>query len=327
MNSIFERVIRGIGSVTSPAGKGSPLTVLLYHRVLDRPDELNPGEPSATQFDQQMSVLARMFNVLALNEALSRLSNGTLPARALSVTFDDGYRDNLDVAVPILQRHGLHATFFITSGLINGGRMMHDTVIETVRRLNSQAVDFGWLGLGRRRVTDVTSRLALIKELLGHVKYLPFEQRVEACERLAALVGDALPDSLMMTSEHVKAIDRAGMHVGAHTHLHPILSKLPAEQAYSQILMSRDLLGQMIGTVPSMFAYPNGKPSLDYGVEHVEMVKKAGFTAAVSVSFGTVTQDSDLLQIPRFCPWDRDPRRFALRLLTHPVRHRASTKA
>jgi peptidoglycan/xylan/chitin deacetylase (PgdA/CDA1 family) len=95
MKSLVESIVRGVGSVTSPGGANAPLTVLLYHRVLGEPDNLIPGEPSAAQFDAQMAMLSRIFRVLPLDDALTRLADGTLPSRALCVTFDDGYLDNL----------------------------------------------------------------------------------------------------------------------------------------------------------------------------------------------------------------------------------------
>lgn len=327
MNAIVERFARGLGSLTSPGGRGAPLTVLLYHRVLNHPDELSPGEPSAAQFDSQMAILSRVFRVLPLDEALSKLAEDRLPSRALCITFDDGYLDNLEVALPILQRHGLSATFFIASGLINGGRMMHDTVIETVRRLPSGTVDLGWLGITPRAVDSTSSRLALIEEIVRKIKYLPFSERTETCRRLASLVEEALPQDLMMSSDQVRALARAGMRIGAHTHEHPILSKLSSEEARAQIGKSREVLGDILGTAPTMFAYPNGKPGLDYTAEHVAMVKEAGFSSAVSVSFGTTSNTSDHFQIPRFCPWDRDPRRLVVRLVGHPVRHKSPALA
>lgn len=323
MNPIVESLARGAASVTSPGGSGAPLTVLLFHRVLAEPDALSPGEPTAAHFDAQMALLSRVFRLLPLDDALSMLTAGRLPSRALCITFDDGYLDNLEVALPILQRHGIVATFYIASGLIDGGRMMHDTVIESVRRLVAPSVDLGWLGLGPRAVGDVASRLTLIEEIVRKIKYLPFAERLETCQRLAAMAGGELPNNLMMSSEQVRELHRAGMRIGAHTHEHPILSKLDAAEASSQIRKSRQVLADILGTAPSMFAYPNGKPGLDYTSEHVAMVKDAGFSSAVSVSFGTASKTSDRFQIPRFCPWDRDPRRLALRLIGHPMRHKS----
>jgi peptidoglycan/xylan/chitin deacetylase (PgdA/CDA1 family) len=325
--SIPAFAIKVLSRLASPGGRGGRFTVLLYHRVLRAADPLLPAEPDAASFDAQLAALTRVFNILPLQEALDRLRDGSLPARSICITFDDGYRDNLEVALPILRRHGIVATFFIATGFLDGGRMMHDSVIETVRRLTPGAYDLEWLGLGQRQIDDMASRAALIGDIVGVVKYLPFAERRDTCERFAALSPTPLPSDLMMTSGHLQELANAGMHIGAHTHDHPILSNLDADTACQQITRNVEALTRLIGKVPRLFAYPNGKPLLDYGTEHVEIVRRAGFDAAVSVSFGTVSRDSDHFQIPRFAPWDRDPERLAFRVALHPLRHRVAVQA
>ena len=319
--TVFEPLARVLGSVTSPRGDAAKLTVLLYHRVLPQPDALLPHEPHAAMFDAQLACLSQVFRVVSLETGLRQLKEGTLPARAICITFDDGYRDNIEVAVPILRRHGLMATFFIATGFLDGGRMMHDTVIEAVRRLPAGPCNLEWIGLGQQSVGDTQSRVTLIDEFVRKVKYLPFHERADACQRLANEAPDDLPTDLMMVSEDVRQLLAQGMEVGAHTHNHPILARLDPEEASAQILKGRDALTALLGAPPTLFAYPNGKPNLDYGSEHVDLVKQAGFSGAVSVSMGTANRTSDHFQIPRFIPWDHDPRRLALRILAHPHRH------
>lgn len=325
--SLFEPLARVLGGLTSPRGDAAKLTVLLYHRVLPRPDPLFPHEPDAAQFDAQLACLSRVFRVVSLEDGLCKLKAGALPARAICITFDDGYRDNIEVAVPILKRHGLTATFFIATGFLDGGRMMHDTVIEAVRRLPYGPRDLGWIGLGQQLIGDAPSRVALIDEFVRCVKYLPFQERADACLRLAQDVHEQLPTDLMMTSDQVRQLLAQGMEVGAHTHNHPILARLNPQEALAQIVKSRETLTDLLGATPTLFAYPNGKPNLDYGAEHVEQVRQAGFFAAVSVSMGTASRGSDHFQIPRFIPWDSDPRRLALRILAHPHRHSGTVMA
>jgi peptidoglycan/xylan/chitin deacetylase (PgdA/CDA1 family) len=110
------------------------LIVLTYHRVLPAPDPMLTAEPDAGLFEAQMTFLARYMVVLPLVEALRRLEAGTLPRRAIAITFDDGYANNAQVALPILRRLGLPATFFIATGYLDGGCMWNDAVIETLRR-------------------------------------------------------------------------------------------------------------------------------------------------------------------------------------------------
>lgn len=325
--AFFSEIAQGLGAVTAPKGKSARLTVLLYHRVLAQHDPLMPLVPDAAGFDAQISALSQVFRILDLEESLGRLRAGTLPPRSLCITFDDGYRDNLEVAAPILKRYGASATFFIATGFIDGGRMVHDTIVETVRRLPMQDIDLTWIGLGTTPLSDVNSRIALIDRFVSKVKYLDFGVRQAACERLTSYVDESLPTDLMMTSDQLRQLAGSGMSIGAHTHDHPILAKITNEEALAQIVQSRETLADMMNVVPMLFAYPNGKPNLDYRARHVGLVKLAGFIGAVSVSAGTASRESDHFQVPRFVPWDSNPRNLILRILAQPWRHRETPLA
>ena len=125
----------------SPAGARAPLSVLIFHRVLREPDPLFSSEVCARRFDALLGWVKLWFNVLPLDEAAQRLAQGTLPARAACLTFDDGYADNHDVALPLLRQHGLPCSFFIATGFLNGGRMWNDTLIEAVRCCRLASLD------------------------------------------------------------------------------------------------------------------------------------------------------------------------------------------
>ena len=124
---------RALFGLLSPGGARARLTVLIFHRVHPGQDAMFPGEMHAATFRERMGWVREWFNVLPLDEAVAALARGTLPARALAITFDDGYADNFTVALPILQQLGLPATFFIATGFLDGGRMWNDTVIEAMR--------------------------------------------------------------------------------------------------------------------------------------------------------------------------------------------------
>ena len=110
----------------------------------------------------------------------------------------------------------------------------------------------------------------------------------------------------MMRSEHVVALDRAGMSIGGHTVNHVILEKADEPQAWDEIISNRDALRSLIGHAPKTFAYPNGKPVRDYAAKHVRMVRDAGYVAAVSAAVGVGDSRADLFQIPRFVLNDND---------------------
>lgn len=291
------------------------LTILIFHRVLRQPDPLFPGEMDAQRFDALMAMLKHAFHVLTVGQAADRLSAGNLPARALCITFDDGYADNAEVALPILKRHGLKATFFIASGFLDGGRMWNDTVIESVRGTARQELDLGFLGLERLPVSSLEQRRAAIEQVLPRVKYLSLAARKEAIQQLLEAAGpQSLPDNLMMRSEQVQELNAADMEIGAHTVNHPILAELDAQQARQEIDLGRQHLASLIGKPIKVLAYPNGVPARDYLPEHVAMVREMGFKAAVSTAAGVSAPGASLFELPRFTPWDRSLPRWSVRL-------------
>lgn len=316
LHRIAHPVYRIAASRLSPAGPGAKLSILIFHRVLAETDPLFPSEATLHSFDWQMALLKSLFDVLPLPEAVSRLRAGTLPARAAAITFDDGYADNYTHALPILQKHGLHATFFIATAYLDGGRMFNDTVIESVRHTKLARLDLSDMQLGIHEMSSAAAKRQAIHQILPKIKYLLPDEREAAAARVAerAEVGN-LPTDLMMTSEQLKNLHAAGMEIGGHTHRHPILAKLDRAAAQTEIAAGKTALEEKLGAQVRMFAYPNGKPGTDYLPEQADIVRELGFEAAVSTSHGISTRSADKYQLARFTPWDAKPTAYALRLM------------
>jgi peptidoglycan/xylan/chitin deacetylase (PgdA/CDA1 family) len=313
LNSLQSVLLRAVANVASRRGRGS-LLVLIYHRVLSRPDPLLPDEPDATQFAAQLDLIGRLFNVLPLGEAVRRLRDGHLPPRTVCITFDDGYANNCDVALPVLKSRGMPATVFVAPGFLDGGRMFNDTVIEAVRRANDE-LDLTSEGFGRYELPDDAARVRAIATILPILKYLPQAERVRRTAAIADRVGAELPDDLMMTEEQVRRLHREGIAIGAHTMNHPILANVDETTARREIIESKARLMDMIDAPVTTFAYPNGGPTRDYTARDVMLAREAGFDLAVSTAWGAATPRSDPLQIPRIAPWDRTALRFGMRMV------------
>ena len=299
------------------------VSILIFHRVLPQADPLFPGEMHAARFDRLMGILARGFNVLTLGQALALRAEDRLPPRALVITFDDGYADNADVALPILQRHGLRATFFVSSGFLDGGRMWNDTVIEAVRASAAGALPAGLFGLAALPLGTPDDRRKAIEALLGKLKYLTLGEREASLRQLLAAFGNPhLPHGLMMRSNQVLQLHAAGMEIGGHTVHHPILRVLPDTEARAEIAEGRERLQAVIDAPVSVFAYPNGRPGQDYDARHVAMVRQLGFSGAVSTSPGAALGTDDAFELPRFTPWDRSTVRWVGRLMYQRLRGR-----
>lgn len=308
-------LLRGAASVLSPAGGRGRLSVLIFHRVHAQPDPLFPSEVDARSFDAMLGWLQQLFNVMPLDAAVAALRDGRLPARAAAITFDDGYADNHQVALPILQRHGMAATFFIATGFLDGGRMWNDTIIESVRLCPDAALDLEPMGLGRHALPDWPARRAAALAVIRQVKYRPVAERLALVAEIAERARVRPSDRLMMRSEQVRALRQAGMQIGAHTVSHPILARTAADEARAEIVASREALQSLLGERVGLFAYPNGRAGTDYQPEHARLARELGFDAAVTTDWGAAAGDTDPYRLPRFTPWDRTRGRFCVRLI------------
>jgi peptidoglycan/xylan/chitin deacetylase (PgdA/CDA1 family) len=299
------------------------LSTLIYHRVLATPDPLLPGVPDIATFERHMRLLKRCFRVLPLSEAVRRLRDGTLPARALCISFDDGYADNAELALPVLARLGLPATFFIATAYLDGGQMWNDDVIDHVRQAPAGPLDFSPVGCAALPGFTMAQKRQAIEQVLMRLKYLPLAER----RMMAARLAPPRRRPLMMTSDQVRQLLAAGMDVGAHTHRHPILAAMPDADAYADIAEGKAALEAISGRRVALFAYPNGKPGLDYDLRHVDMVRALGFEAALSTVAGTAGLGSDLWQLPRYTPWQRDRPRFLMGLMLNRQRENLRRRA
>jgi peptidoglycan/xylan/chitin deacetylase (PgdA/CDA1 family) len=153
----------------APGGRGGKLNIFIFHRVRPAPDPLFPWDMDAAGFSALLAFLRRWFTVLPLDEAVRRLESDTLPPAAVSVTFDDGYADNLTVARPLLERYEVPATVFVANGYLDGGRMWNDTVIEAVRTSRAVELDLRDEGLSFVALRTAEEKRQAIDALLAQV--------------------------------------------------------------------------------------------------------------------------------------------------------------
>lgn len=312
LTSLLAHGIKPLLSLSSRWGGERKLWVLIFHRVLDKPDPLRPGEADRSTFDKQMSLLVNLFNVLPLDEAINRMELGTLPLRAVSITFDDGYADNLHIALPILKKYRLPATVFVATGFLDGGIMWNDSIIESVRHWPEPVIDLSELGLGIMKCETEQEKVHTISNILGTIKHLDPHIRQEFVDRFQRNVAK-LPDNLMLTSEGVQELYANGIEIGGHTVTHPILASLSDKDAEEEIAGGKEQLEKLIGNPVRYFAYPNGRYQSDYTDKHVDIVTKLEFKAALTTHWGVGTASSAKMQLPRFTPWDRGDISFLLR--------------
>lgn len=314
-NALGSLAIRAVGRVT-PVGKGGRrLAILFYHRVLAQPDPMYPGVPDVGVFARHMSALRDSFNVVGLSEGIEMLANGSLPPRAVAITFDDGFADNYRVAFPVLRRLRLDATVFVATDYLDGGCMFNDAVIEACRHAPLQRWRTGVGEIGDVEIGTEERRAAVSGELVRKIRYLDPALREQYASRLLESTGANRPTDIMMRSDEVAALDKAGIGIGAHTASHPILARLGAKEAEREITTGREALLQIADGPIRLFAFPNGKPGIDFTARDVETVRRLGFHGAVTTEWGCPDHSVDRLELPRLGCWGETPMRFSIRLL------------
>lgn len=283
---------------------GPMLSIFIYHRVLERASTLFPEELDATRFERQMRYLSANFTVLPLFAAVQALAQGSLPRRACCITFDDGYADNLSVALPVLERYGLSATVFVASGYTDGGCMFNDAIVHIVGASPRASLDLCEHGLGQHELATPADRRAAILAIVATKRFLPPKQRSLFVAELARIAGvSSLPRELMLTRTQIAELARRGIEIGGHTASHPVLSSIAADEARAEIAQGKRDLEEWTDRPVRCFAYPNGLPGRDFSAEHAGIVRELGFALAVTTASGIATPAADRFHLPRFMPW------------------------
>ncbi len=273
------------------------LTVLNYHRVVD-PRELGPNSDHSlvsadtVRFTAQMDLVRRFFDVIGSGDLLAWLAGrGTLPDHPMLITFDDGYRDNYQVALPVLRNRDLPAVVFVASDCIENRRPFYWDLAAYCFNHTGQS-SLAIPNVGRFDWTDEKECDLCRRGLLQALKQLPEQQKRRIVEQLPQALNVDVPDDafsdLYMDWEQVRALTAAGVDIGGHTRSHPILSRIPLDQAHREISESKQRIEAEIGKPLRLFAYPNGR-SEDFNTELEQLVKNIGFNAAFSLIPGPVS--------------------------------------
>lgn len=310
---------KGLFSIASMRPcQGNTLSILIYHRVLPARDELQPDYPSAEEFDQQMSWVANVFNVLPLTQAVKQLKEGSLPKRAIAITFDDGYEDNYSIALPILKRYQLPATFFVTLGFLHSIPKW-DYLIEAVRGTNKKSVDYDGSSYS---LCGAQEKLEFLNAFIPKIKILPESQADQRLWDMVDTLGRTEPNArLMMTAEQVIEMSHQdGIEIGAHGVQHHILTKVSDELAQQELKESIEGLSEMLGKPIVAQAFPNGFYPTFYSDKHIDHARNVGFDYATSTNPGINTKQTSVYKLYRYTPWRLSRHGFLSQLLMNSVK-------
>ncbi|PZO18567.1 MAG: polysaccharide deacetylase [Burkholderiales bacterium] len=279
------------------------LSVFLFHKVPKVPDPLVPNDFDLASFESMLDRICKNFRVLPVGDAVDCLRKGSIPRRTACITFDDGYPDWQYGVLPALRRRNMHATFYITTGQFDRRPLWHERILAAVRGLPDGVFDLGYAPLQPILLQSLQDRQRLVHRLELELKYLTLHKREELMQRLESLAGVSPASVPVMSPDALRDLHSQGFGVGAHTIDHPILDYCDETQTNHEIGGVKEQLEAMVAGRVEGFAYPNGRPYADFSRLHVDAVKKAGYTHAVTTHWGVAKPETSVFQIPRFTPW------------------------
>jgi peptidoglycan/xylan/chitin deacetylase (PgdA/CDA1 family) len=306
--------------------------ILMYHRVEDLQSDPWGLAVSPRHFVEHLEVLCEHGRPLALGGAVQALQNRGLPKRAMVVTFDDGYADNLYTARPLLERYDVPATVFVTSGYTGRGREFWWDALEAILlghealpaelSITADGRTWRWTlrdaghepdavprsdGQGPAAAHEAPrGRYELCRAVHRVLLTLGEEERLRVLDKLkgwAGVTADAHASHRCLSPGELVALARGELiEVGSHTVSHPVLPALPAPAQREEIRQSKVELEALLRHPVTSFAYPYGLAS----AETASLVREEGFSCACSGRAGLLSRQTDLFCLPRIKvgPWD-----------------------
>lgn len=293
----------GLGAMLGSLPKRKILIVFNYHRIGDprtTPYDGDVFSATAEALDGQVAFLKKRLPLIGLEEAVAIAEGKQKIARATGLlTFDDGYRDNYDLAFSVLRSHGAPAVFFLVSSYVGSSYVpWWDEIAYLAKQSRRDTI---WLRYPRElQFKSVRANPGALAEQVTALYKQPgvdggrlLEAMAEACEVPRA---GASPERLFLDWNEAREMIRGGMDIGSHTHTHRILSKLTAEEQYTEASESKRILEERLGARVDAMAYPVGLRS-SFSAETQQALQRAGYRAAFSFYGG-------LNRMPGTAPFD-----------------------
>jgi peptidoglycan/xylan/chitin deacetylase (PgdA/CDA1 family) len=254
----------GAARALDTLGRWNGVVGLNYHRIgraEGSPFDRDLWSATPEEFDAQLAFLARHTDVIGIADLPAAAARRR--GRHVLITFDDGYRDNHAVAFPLLRRHRLTATFFISTGFLDRPRLpWWDEIAWMVRTSPRHALDLRRY-LPAPIIVDEPEREGAVRTLLRAFKMMPAGDTGGFLDAIAAAAATgrfppADAATLWMTWDMVREMKAAGMSFGGHTVDHMVLSRLPEEEQRAQIAGCARRLEAELGEPMRWFSYPVG---------------------------------------------------------------------
>ena len=273
----------GTNALSPLVETGQYIRILAYHRIID----LKTGFPfdedlvsaSREEFDRQLHFVKANFTVVPLGELDAARQQVKRRERLCVITFDDGFDDVYHNAFPLLKAHGLPATVFVTTDLVDRKDIIwFDWVVKMLKDNQGKL-----LALNNGQFSEVVEK-ATHRRMLDYLKTVPDRTRIETIEAMERAFdcvqpADGHPDSRMLTWQMLREMSRDGLEIGSHTCSHPLLKQLDHNNLTHELLDSKLSIERNLNVQCRSFAYPVGGSS-GFSRHLAEAVAEAGYLYA-----------------------------------------------
>jgi peptidoglycan/xylan/chitin deacetylase (PgdA/CDA1 family) len=264
--------------------------ILMYHRFSA---DGQARRMSVRAFEEQLRYITRYFTPRPLREVVDRLrSNRRFDSRSVVLTVDDGYRDFLEYAYPMLLRYRVPATIYIVTEFAEGRRWLWFDALHWL--LSAAAPGRHQFEVDATRTFELildapAAREATWSKVGTYLWDLSPEAQWIGIHRLESFLGLRLPalptaEYAPMTWDELRGLDPELIEIGSHTCTHAVLSRCTSAQQLSEIATSKKAIEERLGRRVDAFCYPHGRPQ-DFTTETQSIAADCGFTSAV-VAFG-----------------------------------------
>lgn len=293
------------------------LAVFLFHKVPTASEPLSPHELPLSGFEQALDFIADNYQTIPLTDAVRRLGQRQLGGRLAAITFDDGYPSWSREVAAALEARQLPASFFITTGQLAGPPIWNERLAWMVEHFDGDTLAGETLRLPDLPMCTLEDKRRALQCLDFHLKYLPPQLREMQLAWLSTHVRPGIAAPQRMTQQDVEHLASRGFEIGAHTVSHPILAMCDRAKARAEMGDCKDQLEAICRTPILGFAYPNGKPDIDFSRLHVQWAQELGYRYAVTSHPGIASRDTPIFQIPRFTPWGPSTDQMTTQMIRH----------
>lgn len=297
--------------------------IVLYHGVA--PELSNYGIYNYRKknilpesFEKHLAWFRSRFEIVPLSTLIERFLKGVkLPRRSIAVTFDDGYENIYRHAVPILKKFGAPAAIFITTDLVEKRLPLWvDRLEYALGHTPLQLLEVELEGDNHSfQLNTPKERMDADAYIRNRLKKISDSERLNALETIETRCKTALAPVIEtspyrgLTWDQIRTMAEDGIEFAPHTASHPILTRMPPQEAEEEIIESCRLLEKRVGGALPVFAYPNGETA-DFSDEIVAILRRHGFRAALTTVPGTLRRATNPFAIPRFSMDGSDDMRF-----------------